>query len=752
MKRREFIILTGIGATTASMLSACGHPENKLIPALIPDDQYVPGLDYWKASSCALCEEGCGILVRTREHKANKIEGNLNHPVNRGGICARGQAGLQVLYAPDRISGPMKSTGQRGSARFEPISWDEATRLLAGRLQSIKEAKSDSILFATRYPHGVNRVAAMLLGDMLEGRLMWTDSRMIHDLGASYDETYGAPQPIFDIARASYILSFGARFLETWRSPMRYSKAYGEFRGSQSRGHGKFVQIEPRMSLTAANADEWIPARPGTESLLALALGAVISREKLVKADALPAFLSAPLERFAPEDVANQIDIPADVIIRLAREFAGSERPVALPGTEPHDTSSPATIAVKYLNELVGNRDKPGGVYYSTSWINSFDSVLHKIPRATLAKASTATNGLKDKGPLSAAAQAGRDAASSPAAFLLDANQVGALLVHHVNPVYTNPEVLERVKATPFIASFSCVMDETTQLADLILPDHTYLESWDVKPAPGVDPQSAAISILQPVVVPELDTRQTADVLLAVRSELGGAADLPFDSAESLVKHTIAELSKSSASGRPSTITEDTTDEPVQHALERGVLIVPAGAGRSTEPAFDSKSNTASRASKIEVPESPATTGESALTLISYETATFGMGGEAHLPVLQELPDPMTSVIWGNWVEISPQTAAQHGIADGELVEVSTEWGSIQVPAIVYPAIRSDVIAMPSGQGHTAFGRYATGLGANPALVQRGKQIVEAKISGTGKKAAVVRMGTMEREHPDLKR
>src|SRR5215813_9014228 len=92
MKRREFIILSGIGATSASLLSACGHPEEKLIPALIPDEEYVPGIDYWKPSTCGMCSAGCGIVVRTREHKANKIEGNSLHPVNRGALCARGQA------------------------------------------------------------------------------------------------------------------------------------------------------------------------------------------------------------------------------------------------------------------------------------------------------------------------------------------------------------------------------------------------------------------------------------------------------------------------------------------------------------------------------------------------------------------------------------------------------------------------------------------------------------------------------------
>src|SRR5690349_11724829 len=126
MKRREFIILGVTSAATSTLLSSCSRPEYKPVAALVPDDEYVPGIDYWKASTCDMCEAACGILVRTREHKANKIEGNPQHPVNRGGLCARGQAGLQIHYNPDRLKGPKKLEGGKGSGTYVDISWDEA--------------------------------------------------------------------------------------------------------------------------------------------------------------------------------------------------------------------------------------------------------------------------------------------------------------------------------------------------------------------------------------------------------------------------------------------------------------------------------------------------------------------------------------------------------------------------------------------------------------------------------------------------
>src|SRR5881396_628056 len=242
MKRREFIILSGIGATSASLLSACGHPEEKLIPALIPDDEYVPGIDYWKASTCGMCPAGCGIIVRTREHKANKIEGNPLHPVNHGALCARGQAGLEMLYNPDRIKGPMKRIGERGEGKWEEIGWDEAIKTLADKLREIKAQGSQrSSAFITDDSRGTTAHIAARLMDAYGSRAI-----LCFPLFNGYGTDTGA-----DIANATYLLSFGARFLETSNSPVMHSLAYGEFRQTRGKVRGKFVQVEPRMSLTA---------------------------------------------------------------------------------------------------------------------------------------------------------------------------------------------------------------------------------------------------------------------------------------------------------------------------------------------------------------------------------------------------------------------------------------------------------------------------------------------------------------------
>jgi anaerobic selenocysteine-containing dehydrogenase len=712
MKRREFIILGSVGAASASLLSACGHPEEKLIPAFIPDDEYVPGIDYWKASTCGMCPAGCGIIVRTREHKANKIEGNPLHPVNRGALCARGQAGLEVLYNPDRIKGPMKRVGERGEGKWEEIGWDEGIELLAQKLREIKaHGLPQNIAFATTDSRGVTGLAASLLSRVLSPRMFLLSEGL--NRGFELDAAnYGRyVTPIFDIAKATYLISFGARFLETWLSPVKYSLAYAEFRGIKGKARGRFVQVEPRMSLTAANADEWLPIRPGAEGLMALAIAQVIVSDGLRKNIAAPKFLSEPIDNYAPERVANKIDIPAQSIIRIAHEFAVADRPIAIGGGSAVATADGRSnmMAINYLNVLAGNLHMEGGVLLPK--VDDFD------PFSSLRTGSGFWPDLEHT-------------MTRPGI-----GGLSALLIHQTNPVYALPRAADEIRKIPFIASFSTFMDESTVLADLILPDCSYLESWDIKATP-IDETRIAVNVSQPVVKLDLNARQTADVLIKLCREIGAADfSFPYENTEELVKKTIEKLA---------TPSPETTADSI---LEKGTLITEVQE-KSKEPALYEPFRTFTEASVDDAYQ---------LTLIAYAHA--GLGERANLPSLQELPDPMTAVMWGSWVEINPRTAASLGIADGDLVVVSSQHGTIQAPAVLFPGIRPDTVAMPFGQGHTAFGRYAKDIGSNvtelnPYLSEPQIRLnaIRVNVKPTGRQGGLIRFGTELQERMERNR
>src|SRR6188474_1963374 len=151
MKRRDFLKTGGIAGTAGLILDGCGKPQ-QLIPLLVAEDRFVPGEEGWVRTLCQQCSAGCGITVRVMQGEsirtidgqqkrvkavqAKKVEGNPEHPISMGGTCARGQAGVQVLYHPDRIQTPLKRLGPRGSGQYQPIAWSEAIQALVAQLQA----------------------------------------------------------------------------------------------------------------------------------------------------------------------------------------------------------------------------------------------------------------------------------------------------------------------------------------------------------------------------------------------------------------------------------------------------------------------------------------------------------------------------------------------------------------------------------------------------------------------------------------
>ena len=138
-----------------------------------------------------------------------------------------------------------------------------------------------------------------------------------------------------------------------------------------------------------------------------------------------------------------------------------------------------------------------------------------------------------------------------------------------------------------------------------------------------------------------------------------------------------------------------------------------------------------------------------------YLTATFLDGRGANLPWLQEMPDPLTSVVYESWAELNPQTAAELGVDEGDILEITSPEGTVSVPAVIYPAIRPGVVAMPIGQGHSGYGRYASGRGANPIHIvaaqvddQSGDlawAATRVSVKATGERARIIKTSGVSR-------
>jgi anaerobic selenocysteine-containing dehydrogenase len=466
------------------------------------------------------------------------------------------------------------------------------------------------------------------------------------------------------------------------------SIGYGEMRQGRPGRRAKFVQVESRMSQTGANTDEWIPCRPGMEGALALGIAHVILSEKLApqgagsRAGPLIAGWSAGLPDFTPEAVEKQTGVSAAVIKRLAHELTQSGSAAAMIGGAPlaHTNGLFNALAVNALESLVDvGRDQ--------GQILGFTLAVQPAPQGQSSLAS-----------LIAFAQ------SQPHAPQM-------LLLYEANPIFSAPpglRIREALAKIPTIVSFGNFIDETSAQADLILPDHAPLESWlDSTPESGS--MQTVVNLAPPAVLPLHDTRSMPDVLLGVARQLGGevAKALPAAAYDAMVRAAYVPLRT-----RAGSVDAKTDDDFWDAAQTQG------GWWSTPSIAHNAEGGAAKHAPvSPAAPEFAGAAGDFPFYFLPYVSQSFGDGSLAHLPWLQELPDVLTSAMWSSWVEIHPKTGERLGIKQGDLVEIASPQGSVHAPAILSPGIAPDIVAMPVGQGHENFSRFASGRGANPLSI-----------------------------------
>ena len=691
LTRRQFLTLTGGSASAAILFAACGVPEEELLvesPVRMPED-LVTGRDNWYATLCRQCGTSEGIVVRVMEGRALKIEGNVDYPVNTGKHSARCEAGLQDLYNPDRIRGPMVRAGERGSGQFEEISWTDAIGRLTFHLQNVRDDRGQQGVIVATDPMGghlglvVSRFAKQygakyLSYEPLESTNLKSAIKTVFD----QDRV-----PDFDIENAQFVLSFGADFLNTWGSPVRYGRGYGNFRQGD-RERGTHYHVDSRFSMTAANADRWVPVKPGMEGLLALSIAQVIIHEGLADAAAAGALTGDDpdaLSVFAPDLVADRVGVSAGRIHDIALKFAEHGPSIAIGGGSAgaHTNGLFNLIAIYSLNSLVGSVESPGGVLFNPA-----------PPLEDLAATS-------DSGSLSDWRGAVAD---------MRAGKVNTLLVRGADPFYGLPASVDIHDASydvPFIASFSNIMDDTTRMADLVLPQHTAFEDWGTD-SPHFGPGYELVGFQQPVVRPffenrgpELGTRGFADVLLTLAQGLNIDLDLGGETFKEVLQ---AEAQKLFDMGRGSVNAADFG------GFWNGVL--QRGGWWDTNSRFSG-----AVVMPPEIPEfhEPEFEGGDAFEyyLTPFSQTGIGEGQRAHLPWMQATPDPITTATWRTWVELNLHVADDLEIREGDVIRITSPRGSIEALAFPHPGVPPDTVSIPLGQGHAASGRYAKDRGAN---------------------------------------
>ena len=665
IKRRDFLKVLGLSGAGTGLVGCAQEPAQRLIPYLVPPEEIIPGVPTWYASVCRECPAGCGVHVKVRDGRPIKVEGNPEHPLNAGRLCARGQASLQGLYNPDRITAPLRRV--EGSDDFEPISWEEAEALLVERIGTLRAgSSSDRVYLMTDGAVGsLDRLFDEWLGAIGSPNRIVHESFDVEPLREANRITFGVAEiPRYEIDEAEFLLSFGAGFLETWISPVQYARKFAaahSFRGGQK---ARFVHIGPRLSLTGSNADEWVATRAAASMQIALAMTHVLVAEG--RSGDRGEGIRSLVEPFTPERAAEMSGVEAARIERLAHEFADSPASLALPpGSEcAGGNATAAHVAVNLLNYIAGNVGRT--VRFGPNVARRRGAGVPRLREMVEA---------------------------------MQAGTVDLLLVHGTDPAYTLPEQMmfaEALSNVGLTVSFASYMDETAARADLILPDHAPLESWgDHVPEVGVR------GLMQPTINPLFDTKSTGDVLLSVASQLGDGVADRFNATDfaDYLGQVWRRVHRDFAPQQP-------FDEFWRAAVSRGGVWREVG----TQPVTLNRGVTAVSFDEPELDGDDS----SRFALLTYASPSLYDGRGANRPWLQELPDPVTKVVWNSWIEIHPEVAEELGVATGDVLEVTTPHGALEAPAYVYRGIHPEAVAIPIGQGHAHFGRYARGRGVNP--------------------------------------
>ncbi len=629
LQRRDFLSI--LGASFAALgLSACDlrAPKETVVPYLQEVEGYVPGVANWFASTCSGCSAACGILAKTREGRPIKLEGNPEHPLSQGGLCARGQAVVLDLYDSVRFKGPKVDD--------TAVSWENVDQTIKDALAEVSNREGAiRLLSSTVHSPTMARAIELFLEAYPGSRHIAYDSLSSSSILDAHYLTHGTRTlPWYRFDKAKVIVGFDADFLGTWISPVQFTRdwATGRTLGENHEWMSHHVQFEPRMSLTGSNADQRIRIRPSDMASMVAELARGVG---VIQGKSIPAYI---------ESIPKSQMADAEIIGKVARELANEPgRGLVVCGSS--DASVQAMI--NFINDALGNYGE------------TLDLTRPSLQRQ------------------------GDDGALQDLITEMNEGRVDALIMFGANPVYDQVsgkafgEAMARVGTT---VSLSDRSDETSAVAQIVCPDHHSLESWgDAHPRMGV------YSLLQPMMGPLYETRAACESLLA----WAGRDVSAYDFLREVWREKIHPLDPGHGSFEPFWI----------KSLQDGVCVI------------ESEVVPAARYRNAKIAEpTTAFSGDGAdgqFELVVYPSVALADGRQANNPWLQELPDPISKVAWGNYASVSPEAAERLGAMEGRIVQLRAADLAIQVPLHVQPGMIDGVVAVALGYGRNVAGKVA---------------------------------------------
>jgi thiosulfate reductase/polysulfide reductase chain A len=696
MSRRDFLKMSGaaIGAVALGefippLVARAAREAGHLNAA---GDGAIPTL-------CEMCVWRCGVLARVRDGRVVKLEGNPDHPHSKGRLCARGQSGLMTTYDPDRVLNPLIRVGQRGEGKFRKATWEEALDLVAAKMLEIKDKYGpEAMAFSSTHNLSQTQFENLLYA---YGSPNYGTQRSLcfNSMVTAFSLTYGVEEPSRNYDNVEYILMVGRNMMEAIST-----SETGELSQALDRG-AKLVYLDPRFTKTASKATEWIPIRPGTDAAFLLAMINVIVTDELADCEFVKQYvvgcdgIQAAMRKYTPKWAEGITGIPAADIDRIAREYAAAKHnAMAHPGwrTSNFINSFQTERAIATLNALSGNVLRQGGCLAAenpeASGISLGKPTQPGYPRISALR----LDGVPWKYPLVplklGVFQEMRDAIVSGQPY-----QAHGWFIARQNPALSIPDRKKTLAAfakMDFIVTVDILMNDTAWFSDVVLPEASYLERYDPVTTVG-----GRVFLRQPVIEPQGDAKSALWIYKQLGTRLGLQDFFQYEDEVDYIHQQLAPLDADFEELRTRGYIE-----PHNTADSNGEIVFNTPSGK-----IEVYSDTLAKAGFSPWPawEQPTAPGPDEFYLLTGKVAQHTQFGTQNNQLLHKYADEPR-------LSMNARTAAARGLKDNDLVEVTSEIGSVQIKLEATEAIRPDCVFLAPGYGHLSMGlTTAYGVGAS---------------------------------------
>ncbi len=664
-------------------------------------------------STCLNCYARCGSYGFKAYGTLLKIGPNPEHPNSRGKMCAKGQAGLNLVYDPDRVLYPMRRVGPRGEGKWKRISWEEAYKEISDRMKAIKSTPEQFVFqsdrdittqdITRRFVHAFGSPHA-LVNHPIGGPNKQTAQRL----------TWGADYEIPDVANTEYMLIFGSNPFEAHYMRTSFVQRMVEGRSLRSvsadlfRLKAKMVTFDVRVSQTSGKSDEWHPILPGTDGLVALAMCHVIMEEGLEDRNFLkrwtnypPELLKKHLKEYTPEVAEKISGVPVREIRRIAMEFATAKpaTTISTGGVSKHRNGVYSERCIALLNIVTGNIDIRGGYCLPKAYTFREPKPVPPIP-----KRKSKLTGFSSY-PLAIT-----EMHQQVLPLIKEGRQpVQVYMTYQHNPAYSHPEgkkmelILKDEDLIPYYIAIDSFMTESAALADLVLPAATFIERTEVEAPPAFE-MVPFVSFRQPLIPPLGESVPITDILIELAKRIGGGMEKYFNfNHDEYLRKQISGIKPLVQAGgldylKKHGVFYDKTMKPQYQVYKKNGFNTPSGKievyssrlkkeGFHPLPIYD----------PIPIHQ---TMKDSELFLIIHQWMVHTHDRTSNCMWLSE-------IVHENPLFINSLTAKKHGLKNYDRVKVISKAGEIETKIRIVEGIHTKVVAMGDSCGHWGFGRIA---------------------------------------------